>query len=124
MWRRCDGAGHAGSARLAAAVPFHADHLDDLPPAGDEFREGLGVGARHRARLGADAFGEQRDGLGVEPVGLGEPPRGAGEVADLARVDDRERQARAGDRRGDGELEAARGLQHDEGGRRVPQPRQ
>jgi hypothetical protein len=62
---------------------------------------------------GADALGEQRDRLGVEPVGLGEPAGGAGEGADPVRVDDGERQPGAGERGGDGDLEAAGGLEHD-----------
>ena len=53
--------------------------------------------------------------LGVQPVGLGEASDGSGEVADLAGVDDGKRQAGAGQCRSDGALEAAGGLQHDQG---------
>ena len=118
-----DGACHLRRAGLPPAVLLHADHLDDLAAAGDELGEGLRVRVRHRPRLGPHALGEEGDRLGVEAVGLGEPPGGAGEVADLARVDDGERQAGAGQRRGDGDFETAGGLQHHEGGRQGPQLR-
>jgi hypothetical protein len=74
-----------------------------------------GGGVRHRAGPGADAFGERRDDLGIQPVGFGEPAGGAGEGrADLARVDHGQRQAGPGEGGGHGDLEAAGGLEHHE----------
>ena len=61
------------------------------------------------------ALGEDGDDLRVQSVGLGEPPQGAGEVADLARVDHRQRQAGARQRSRHGQFEAAGGFQDDQG---------
>ena len=55
-----------------------------------------GVGDRPRRR--PDRLGEMGDRRGIEPVGLGQLAGGAGKVADLARVDHRQRQLRRGDR--------------------------
>jgi hypothetical protein len=63
---------------LAAAVALGADHLDDLAPAGDQLGQPLRLGVGQRPGLRPDAFGEQRDRLGVEGVGLGEAPRAPG----------------------------------------------
>jgi hypothetical protein len=60
---------------------------------------GRGSGLRQRAAEGGEH-------AGVEGVGLGEPPGGAGEVADLAGIDDRERQVGASEGGGHGQLEA------------------
>ena len=57
--------------------------------------------------LRPNAFGKQRDHLGVQGVGLGEATERPGAIPDLTRVDDRERQLGAAQRRGDGDLEAA-----------------
>ena len=106
---------------LAATLAFAADHLDDLPAPGDQFAEPTRGFVRQRPRLRLDGLGEARDRLRVQPIGLGQPAGGAGEVADLARVDDHQRQAGGAECRGDGRLEAARGFEQDELRR---QPRQ
>ena len=62
----------------------------------------------------ADALGKEGDHFGVDGVGLGELAERAGEVSDLARIDDGERQAGAGESGGDRGLEAASGFQHDQ----------
>ncbi|MBY0331851.1 MAG: hypothetical protein K2X49_14400 [Acetobacteraceae bacterium] len=41
-----DGAGDARRAGLASAAAFHADHLDELAAAGDEFGQRLCLGSR------------------------------------------------------------------------------
>jgi hypothetical protein len=105
---------HPLTGEPVAAVALGGHHLDDLAPPHDQFSQGLGRGVGQRARLGMDAFGEQGDRLGIERVGLGQPPERAGEVADLARVDHRQRQSRSGERRGHHRLEAAGGFQHHE----------
>jgi hypothetical protein len=69
---------------------------------------------RQRPWLRPHRLGEARDRFGVQAIGLGEPPGGAGEVADLARVDDHQRQAGGAERRGDGRLKAPGGLKHDQ----------
>ena len=101
---------------LSLPVGFRADHLDDLPPPSDEFAEGAGLLRSERSRLRPNLLGEQGDDLGVDSVGLGELAQCAGKVADLARVDHGERQAAAGQRGGDGRLETAGGLDHDQPG--------
>jgi hypothetical protein len=74
--------------------------------------------AGRRVRQGAHrrphGFGEAGDRRGVQAVGLGQPTHGAGEGADLARVDDRDRQAGRGQGRGEADLHPAGGLEHDE----------
>ena len=67
-----------------------------------------------RAWFGANAFGEQGDDLGIQRIGLGQPAGGAGKVADLARVDDGQRQARAGESGRNREFEAAGCLEHNQ----------
>ena len=109
-----DAAGQLGVAELAAALALAADHLDQLPAPGDELAELPCGRVRQQPRLRPDRLGEAGDGLGIEAVGLGEPAGRTGEVADLARVDDGQRQPRRGQSGGDGGLEAARRLQHDQ----------
>ena len=109
-----DAADQLGVAQLAAPLALAADHLDNLAPAGDQLAEVPRGLVRQRPRLRLHRLGEARDRLGVQPVGLGQPTGGAGEVADLARVDDHQRQARSAQRGGHGCLEAAGGLEHDQ----------
>lgn len=52
---------------------------------------------------------------------LGQLPRGAGKITDLARVDDRDRQAGSGERGGDDLLEPAGRFQHDQVRRKLAQ---
>ena len=99
---------------MAAAVAFHADHLDQLPAPGDQFGQNLRLDLGNGARFGADAFGKQGDDLGIERVGLRQAPGSAGEIADLAGIEHGQRQASRGHGRGDGQLKAASGLQHDQ----------
>ena len=89
-----------------------------------EFGERLGDGVLHGPGLRADPLGEERNCRGIKAVGFSQPAAGTGEVADLAWVDHGERQAGAGQGGGDNEFEATGGLEHDEGGRVGPQPRQ
>ena len=75
----------------------------------DPFRFRKGPG------LWSHAFGEKGDHLRVERVGLGQAAHRAGEVADLARVDDAERQPDAGQGRRNSRFEAAGRLQDNKG---------
>ncbi len=50
----------------------------------------------------------------IHPIGLGQPTQRAGEGADLARVDDRDRQAGRGQSCSEADLHPARGLEHDQ----------
>ena len=81
---------------LAAPVGFHADHLDDLAPPTDEFGEVDPLRFPKRPCLWTHALGERGNHLRVERVGLGQAAHRAGEVSDLARVNDTERQPNAG----------------------------
>ena len=63
------------------------------------------------------AFGEEGNDLGVERVGLCQPAHSSGEVADLARVDDTERQPDSGQCCSHARLDATGRLQDDEGDR-------
>jgi hypothetical protein len=82
-----DAAQGLGAARLTPAGALHADHLDDLAPAGDRRGEDPGLLIAHRPRLGAQLLGAARDQLGGAPVGLGQAADGAREGAALGRVD-------------------------------------
>lgn len=104
---------------LVAAVGLHVDHPDNLPPPAHELGEVASLRLGQRSGRWSDAFGEEGDHLSVERVGLGQTAHGSGEVADLARVDDAERQSGRCERCSDVRLEAARGLQDDEGNREV-----
>jgi hypothetical protein len=102
------------NACLMQPIGLHADHFHHLASARDQFGQALTVGVGERAWFGTNAFSEQRDDLSIERVGLGEPPGGAGKIADLTWIDDRERQAGAGQSGGHGDLEPAGGLEHNQ----------
>jgi hypothetical protein len=107
-------------ARLAAALAFADDHLDQLAPAGDQLAEGLGGGTRQRSRHRLDGLGEARDRLGIEAVGLGQTPGGSSEVADLPWVDHDQGQPGGGQRAGDRDLEPPGRFQHHQGWGQAP----
>jgi hypothetical protein len=111
---RVQAADEARILELAAALALAADHRDDLPAATDQLTEHPCGLVRQGPRLRPHGLGEAGDGSGVQPVGLGEPAGGAGEIADLARIDDRQGQAGGAERGSDGRLEAAGGLEHDQ----------
>ena len=100
---------------LAAPVGFHADHLDDLAPPTDEFGEVDPLRFPKRPCLWMHALGEKGDHLRVERVGLGQAAHRAGEVSDLARVNDTERQPNASQGRRNSSFEAASRLQYNKG---------
>ena len=72
---------------------------------------------RQRSGRRSDALGKQGDDLGVERVGLGQTAHRPGKVADLAWVDDAERQAEGCQGGSHACLEPSRGFQHDQGNR-------
>ena len=104
----------APAGQAAPAVALGGHHLDDLAPAGDQLCERAGLFVGHRPGRRRDRFGEMGDRRGVQGVGLGELAGRPGEVADLARVDHRQRQARRTQRRRHRDLVAAGRLQHDQ----------
>jgi hypothetical protein len=108
---------------LPAPVALGTDHLDDLAPPGDQLGQALRLDVGQRPSLRPKTFGEQRDHQSIEGVGLGEATERPGEIADLPRVDDRERQLGAAERCGDGNLEAARRLENYQGRCRLAETR-
>ncbi len=104
---------------LIATVCLHVDHPDDLPPPAHEFAEVTSLRLGQRPGRRPHAFGKEGDHLSVERVGLGQPAHRPGKVADLAWVDDAERQADGGQRGSYARLETARGFQDDKGNRSV-----
>ena len=98
----------------ATAVFFRDDHLDDLPTARHQFSQRLGFGVRDGPRGRAYGFGEVSDRGGVEAIGLGELAGRTGEIADLTRIDHRQRQMRRGERACDHGLVSARRLERDQ----------
>ena len=110
-----------GRARLASTIALHADHLDELAPASAQFGKQLRIGCGERSRLRPDALGEQSDDRGTERIGLGQPADGARKVAELAGIDEGQRQAGTGECRRHRHLEAAGCFQHDQFGRQAAQ---
>ena len=104
-------------------VPFRGQHLDELPAAGDQRGQLLLRGIRERPRLGTDVGGKPRQDVGIQGVGLREAPDRFGKVADLARIDDGDRQAGQRHRRRDIRLIAAGRLQDDQRGGQRPEVR-
>ena len=111
-----DGLEHAALGGHAAAVALGNHHLDDLAPARHQFAQGLRLGIGNRPGRWPHRRGEMSDGRGIEPVGLGQFAGGTGKLADPARVDHRQRQARGGDRAGHDCLIAAGRFDHHQPG--------
>jgi hypothetical protein len=108
---------------LPAPVALGTDHLDDLAPPGDQLGQALYLGIGQRPGLRPDAFGEQRDHLSIEGVGIGAAAERPDEIADLPRVDHRERQLGAAERCGDSDLEAASRLENHQSRHHLAEPR-
>ena len=99
----------------ATAIAFGEDHLDDLTAARRQFTQGLCRCRRHGSGRRPDCLGEMGDRGGIEPIGLGKLAGGARKIADLARVDHRQRQLRRGQRAGNNAFLSA-GRRHDRSG--------
>ncbi len=95
-------------------VPLGDEHPEELTTTRQQRVEGTGGLIGQRPGLGADALGEERQDVGVDPIGLGELAGGPGEVADLARVGHDQREPGRGEGSDRGALVSARGLQNDE----------
>jgi hypothetical protein len=77
---------HHGKGTLAA-LEFGGVHLQDLPAAGYQGLEFLGLGIQQRPRLGLSGGAEVGQHLSIQAVGLRQLAQGAGKVPHLARVD-------------------------------------
>jgi hypothetical protein len=73
---------------LSLAVGLCSDHVNDLASARDQIGERPHLRIGYRSGFWPDAFSEQCNHFGIEPIGLGEPTYGACEGTDLARIDD------------------------------------
>ena len=62
---------------LSLAVGLGRDHVDDLAPACDQVGERPHLRIGYRSGFWPDAFSEQCNHFGIEPIGLGEPTYGA-----------------------------------------------
>ena len=107
---RRTGAAAAKPSRFRSA----AEHLEQLPAAGQEGIQGLHRRVGQGPGLRPDPLGEEGEDLRIQPVGLGQLARGPGEVPDLARISHHDGQARGGHRRHRRGLEAAGRFQHDQ----------
>ena len=58
--------------REAQAIPLGREHLEDLPPPGQDRLQGLGRLTGQGPRLGAHALGKEREQRRVDAIGLGE----------------------------------------------------
>ena len=103
--------GMGGRAFLALA--FGADHVDDLPPAGDEVGEHLCFGVGQWSDLWPCRLDEAGDDRSIDRVGLGALAKRGGKGPDLGRVDHHDRQAGAAEPGRDDRLEAAGRLDGD-----------
>jgi hypothetical protein len=97
-----------------AAVALGHQHPEQLAAPCHQRAQVPGRLVRQGAHRRPDRLGEAGDRPGVQAVGLGQPAHGAGEGTDLARVDHRDRQACCRQGRGEADLQAAGGLEHDE----------
>ncbi len=99
---------------FAEALLLGVDHDHELAASREQLAQAQRERIGHRLRLGPDGIGEMGDDAGIDGVGLGEPADRAGEFAHLTWVDDGDRQAGLGQRRGDDALIAAARLHGDE----------
>src|ERR687894_399755 len=97
---------------LEAVLLCH-EHLQDLPPPGEDGLQSAHLFVGEDAGLRTHGGGEASQDLRVDLVGLGQAPGGLGEVSGLAGVDDRDRNpsGASGDGGGRGALVAAGGFQ-------------
>jgi hypothetical protein len=116
-----DGLEHARLTGETTAVFLRHDHLDDLTPTRHQLSQRRRFGVSDGPGGRPYGFGEVGDRRGVETIGLGELAHRAGEVADLTRIDDRQRQMRSGKRARDHRLVSARRLGRDEDGMKSAQ---
>ena len=100
---------------LIATVGLHADHPYDLPPPAHKRGEVPSLRLQQGPGRWSDAFGEEGNDFGVERVCLCQSAHRSGKVADLARVDDTERQPDSGQCCSHARLEATGSLQEGEG---------
>src|SRR3954453_22393503 len=111
---------------LGARCPLGYQHLEQLAPARHQGAQAAGGLVRQGSRGRPHRLGEAGDRLRVEAVGLRQPAGGAREGANLARIDDRDRQAGRGQGRREADLQPAGGLEHDErrrgGGQALDEP--
>ena len=105
------GVGHA------VPVALRHVHLEELAAARHEGAEAAGGLVRQGPRGRPHRLREAGDRFRVEAVGLRQPAGGARESAHLAGIDDRDRQAGRGQGRREADLQAAGGLEHDQGRR-------
>src|SRR5215213_2880280 len=96
------------------AVVLGDEHPRELASSGEDGLQELGFFIREYAGLRTDSPGEASEDTGVYSVGLGEATGGLGEVASLARVYNRNGDARSGYGCGRRALVAASGLQDDQ----------
>jgi hypothetical protein len=70
------------------AIALGHEHLNQLPPAGEQGVQRLDLRPGQWPRRGPHSLGEEREDLGIDRIGLGELAGGLGEVAHLARIGD------------------------------------
>ena len=109
-------------ARPREAVLLRGPHADQLLAAPQEGAQLLRLGVRQRPGRRADHVGKMRQRAGIQRIRLGQLPRGTRKIARLPRVDHDDGQARRGQRRRGGPLQAAGGFQHNQGGVEGLQP--
>ena len=96
---------------------FGAYMLQQLAPAQQHRLQLLGGLIGQRPGRGLHAGPEEGEHLGIDPIGLGQAAQRPSEVTHLARIDDRHRQARRGERSRQGRFIPPGCLEHHEGDR-------
>ena len=114
MWlRRSRVSGPVGGA-WSSRLPLHAEHLQQLAPARHQRGQRLSGGIGHRPGAGSTRAPKTARTAGIDGVGLRGAPERLGKGADLARIDDRDRQRRRRTGRHERAFVAARGFDDDD----------
>ena len=110
-----------GPAGRVQAIPLSREHVDQLPPTGDQRDELLLCVVRQRPHIGADALRKEHQYGGIDRVRLGQASDRLRKGAHLPRIDDGDRHLRHGERRDYRGFVPAGGFRHDEGRRQRDQ---
>ncbi len=108
--------------RRTEAVLFGDEHLDDLSPSLEQGSQFLCISVRQRSNIGTHGFCESCEDDGIQGVRFCKPPCGFGEVPDLARIDNCQRQASSCHCAGNRCFEPARSFEHYKSGLESQQP--
>ena len=90
------------------------DHLHDLLSTDGKGAQLGGFGIRNRADRGPDTGGEFGQDVGIDPIGLGQLAHRTGEITNLTRIHNHDRQSGSGQSQGHVMLISPGGFQNDQ----------